>query len=149
MKDGWNRVYESSFIQKSVLSPLLRWLPELGDLVKQLKDKMDNKLKPKKSKIPTTETSPFNLTKPRPRSITIPEKVPKLKKSKPPPQSLYRAPTDQDDLSRQKEENRRRAEERLMEASKIQFACANPEKSDKTKQILQIIQMEEDDKVNW
>ncbi|XP_035827876.1 cilia- and flagella-associated protein 99 [Aplysia californica] len=148
MKDGWNKVYESTFIQKSILSPLLRWLPELEDLVKQLKDKMDNKLKPKKSKIPTTETSPFNLTKPRPRSIPIPEKVPKLKKSKPPPDSLYRAPTEQDELSRHKEENRRRAEERLMEASRIQFSCANPEKSDKTKQILQIIQMEENDKID-
>ena len=35
-----------------------------------------------------------------------------------------------------------------MEASRTQYACANPEKSEKTKQILQIIQIEEDDKIN-
>ncbi|GFR83421.1 cilia- and flagella-associated protein 99-like, partial [Elysia marginata] len=87
-----------------------RWLPELTDLVKLLKDKIDNKIKPKKSTLPVTETKPFDLTKPRPRSIPIPDKIPKLQKSKPPPKTLYRAPTEQETLSKHREENRRQAE---------------------------------------
>jgi len=148
MKDGWNKVYESSFVQKNILSPLLRWLPELEELLKQLKNKCDNKIGPKKSKLATTEINPFNLTKNRPRSISIPEKIPKLKKYKPPPSSLYRIPTEEVELTKQKEENRRRAEERLMEASRIQFACANPEKSQKTLKILSNIQLDEQRKIN-
>lgn len=148
MKDGWNLVYESSYVQKNILSPLLRWLPELKELIKQLKDKCDNKQKTKKSTTLTTETSPFNLTKPRPRSIPVPVKIPALAKYKPPPSSLYQSPTEQDVLNKQKEENRRKAEERLMEASRIQFSCANAEKSEKTMQILSNIQWEEQSKLS-
>ena len=35
-----------------------------------------------------------------------------------------------------------------MEASKTQFACANPEKSEKTKQIIQAIVQDENSKVD-
>ncbi|CAL1547850.1 unnamed protein product [Lymnaea stagnalis] len=143
MKDGWNSVYEPSYVQTSLLSPILRWLPELTDLVKLMKNRIENKLKPKKSTIPATDVKPFNLTKPRPRSIPIPDKIPQLKKSNPIPASLYNPPIDQEEIARQRIENRRKAEERLMEASKIQFSCANPEKSDKTKHILQNIAIEE------
>lgn len=148
MKDGWNKVFEPVFVQTTLLSPILRWLPELTDLVKLLKNKIDNKIKPKRSAQPVTETKPFQLTKPRPRSIPIPDKIPTLQKSKSPPKTLYRAPTEQEALSRLKEENRRQAEERLMEASKTQFACANPEKSEKTKQIIQAIVQDENSKVD-
>ena len=44
---------------------------------------------------------------------------------------------------------RRKAEERLMEASKIQFACANPEKSEKTKTKMNSILMDEENKLDF
>ncbi|KAH9499397.1 hypothetical protein Btru_003964 [Bulinus truncatus] len=143
MKDGWSTIYEWSYVETNLLSPLLRWLPELRDLVKLMKKRINNKFKPKKIEIKGTDVKPFNLTKPRPRSIPVPDKIPKLQKVKPIPASLYKSPTDNFIIEKQKEENRRKAEERLMEASRLQFACANPEKSEKTKQILQNIFIEE------
>ena len=35
-----------------------RWLPELQEMVQQLKDKLDNKIKPKKISIKNTGTTP-------------------------------------------------------------------------------------------
>ncbi|XP_059146670.1 cilia- and flagella-associated protein 99-like [Physella acuta] len=148
MKDSWNLIYESAYVQTNILSPLQRWIPELKDLLKLMKNKIDNKLKPKKPPVQVTEVKPFNLTKPRPRSIPIPNKIPKLMKSKPPPPSLYKPPLLQEMLAKQREENRRQAEDLLMDSSKIQFACANNEKTEKTKQILEDIVANENAKVD-
>ncbi|CAG5119109.1 unnamed protein product, partial [Candidula unifasciata] len=148
IKDGWNKVYEPSYVQTHLLSPICRWLPELWDFIKILKNRIDNKQIPTEKTPAFTETKPFNLTKPRARAIPIPEQVPKLMKSKPPPKSLYRPPAIKEAIENQKEENKRKAEEHLLNASKIQFSCANPEKSERTKQIIQNIICEENAKVD-
>ncbi|XP_013094873.2 cilia- and flagella-associated protein 99-like isoform X2 [Biomphalaria glabrata] len=147
MKDGWSTLYEWSYVETNLLSPLLRWLPELKDLVLLMKKRINNQFKPKKIAVKATDAKPFNLTQPRARSIPLPEKIPQLQRVKPIPATVYNQPTEQRILEKQKEENRRQAEERLMEASRIQFACANPEKSEKTKQIIQNIVFEENSKV--
>lgn len=149
MKDGWEKFYEHTFVQTSVLSPIQRWMPELQEMLCHMKAKIDNKLRPRRKTTPKTETKPFEITQPRPRSIPIPEPIPKLHKHKPPPRSLYDDPEEFDILKRNRDVNRRKAEERLMEASRIQFACANPEKSDKTKEIWNNIISEEDGKLDF
>ncbi|XP_033756504.1 cilia- and flagella-associated protein 99-like isoform X1 [Pecten maximus] len=149
MKDGWEKFYEHTFVQRSVLSPIQRWMPELQEMLSHMKAKIDNKLKPRRRTTPKTETKPFDITQPRPRSIPIPEPIPKLQKHKSPPRSLYDDPEEFDILKRNRDVNRRKAEERLMEASRIQFACANPEKSDKTKEIWNNIISEEDGKLDF
>jgi hypothetical protein len=53
------------------------------ELIQQLKDKVDNKQKPKKDPKKATEAKPFNLTQPRPRAVPTPEKIPLLKVYKP------------------------------------------------------------------
>ncbi|XP_069139126.1 cilia- and flagella-associated protein 99-like isoform X2 [Argopecten irradians] len=124
-------------------------MPELQEMLCHMKAKIDNKLRPRRKTTPKTETKPFEITQPRPRSIPIPEPIPKLHKHKPPPRSLYDDPEEFDILKRNRDVNRRKAEERLMEASRIQFACANPEKSDKTKEIWNNIISEEDGKLDF
>ncbi|OWF41505.1 cilia- and flagella-associated protein 99-like [Mizuhopecten yessoensis] len=149
MKDGWEKFYEHTFVQTGILSPIQRWMPELQEMLTHMKAKIDNKIKPRRKTTPKTETRPFDITQPRPRSIPIPEAIPKLHKHKPPPRSLYDDPEEFDVLKRNRDVNRRKAEERLMEASRIQFACANPEKSDKTKEIWNNIISEEDGKLDF
>ncbi|XP_061186311.1 cilia- and flagella-associated protein 99-like isoform X2 [Saccostrea echinata] len=149
IRDGWEKYYEHVFVESNMISSIQRWMPELQEMIGQMKDKIANRLKPKRKNLPTTETKPFNITQPRPRSIPIPEPIPKLAKHKPAPKTLYSEPREFDKIKKSKESNRRIAEERLMEASRIQFACANPEKSQKTKEILNNIISEEEAKLEF
>ncbi|XP_065071087.1 cilia- and flagella-associated protein 99-like [Rhopilema esculentum] len=129
----WCKLYEHSYVQIQLLSPILRWLPELHEMLSNLNSRMTGEGKLKGPK-PLTALKPFALTKPRPRSVPIPEKIPKLEKHKPAPVSTYKGPKEKEILSKRSEENRKRAEKRLMEASMSQFSCANAEKSEKTKE---------------
>ncbi|XP_062588762.1 cilia- and flagella-associated protein 99-like isoform X2 [Saccostrea cucullata] len=149
IRDGWEKYYEHVFVESNLISSIQRWMPELQEMIGQMKDKIANRLKPKRKNLPTTETKPFNITQPRPRSIPIPEPIPKLAKHKPAPKTLYSEPKEFDKIKKSKESNRRIAEERLMEASRIQFACANPEKSQKTREILNNIISEEEAKLEF
>lgn len=149
MKDEWQKYYEHVFVQTKLVSPLRRWLPELTELVNQMKEKIDNITKPRRKALTTTELKPFNITQPRPKSVPIPEPIPKLSKHKPPPETLYKQPSELTKIEKVRQENRRKAEERLMEASRKQFACANPEKSQKTKEKLQNIISEEEAKLDF
>jgi len=148
MKDEWCQHYEHSYVQTNLVSPLLRWLPELNDLLAELGDKLANKQKQRRPK-PVTEPKPFNLTKPRPRSVPMPEKIPKLKKLRPVPQTTYRAPVEGDVISQIRKENRRRAEEELIKSSNWQPACASAEKSDKTKRRMRQIIDDENSKLQF
>lgn len=148
MKDEWCKHYEHSYVQTHLISPLLRWLPELNGLITDLRDKLANKQKPRKSKA-ATEPKPFNLTKPRPRSVPMPEKIPKLKKSRQVPQTTYHAPVEEDVMAKIREENRKRAEEEFLRSSARQPACASAEKSDKTKRRMRQITEEENSKLQF
>lgn len=149
MKDEWQKYYEHVFVQTTLVSPLRRWLPELLEMVSQMKDKIENITKPRRKALTTTEIKPFNITQPRPKSVPIPEPIPKLEKHKPPPDTLYKQPSELPKIEKIRQENRRKAEERLMEASRKQFACANPEKSKKTKDKLQDIIASEEAKLDF
>lgn len=75
--------------------------------------------------------------------------IPKLKKHKAVPKTVYEPPKEFDRLQNKRVENRRAAEGRLMSSSKSQFACANPGKSNKTERKLESIRMEEDSKLQF
>ncbi|XP_064630388.1 cilia- and flagella-associated protein 99-like [Lineus longissimus] len=149
MKDEWTKSYDPVFVQCTLLSPIIQCLPEAAELIQHLEDRINNKVKPKKPTIATTESKPFNLTQPKPRGVPVPEPIPTLKPHNPVPETLYLPPKEQEVLTKQREINRRKAEDRLMSASKDQFACANPGKSDKTMERIQRIMQEEEDKLDF
>ncbi|XP_071946919.1 cilia- and flagella-associated protein 99-like [Antedon mediterranea] len=132
IKDEWCKIYEHTYVQVNLISPIQRWLPELNELIIQLQDKIDNKLKAKSPKT-VTEISPFKLTKPRPRSVPVPEKIPTVSKPKDVPKTTYKLPSEQKLIQEARERNRRHTEEQLLGATKSQFKCASKEKSEKTK----------------
>ncbi|XP_052773532.1 cilia- and flagella-associated protein 99-like isoform X2 [Mya arenaria] len=149
MKDTWQKYYEHTFVQTKLVSPLRRWLPELEEMVGQMREKIDNITKPRRKALTTTEIKPFKITQPRPKSVPVPEPIPKLERSRPPPETLYKQPSELGKIEQVRQANRRRAEERLMDASRKQFACANPEKSLKTKEKIQRILDEADQKLEF
>lgn len=151
IKDEWLKQYENSFVQTTLLSPLLRWLPELQELIHQLKEKINNKVKLKKTTAAAapTELKPFNLTQPRPRSIPVPEQIPKLQPHKQVPVTTYVEPKEKTFLQKNREVNRRKAEENLMHAARKQFDCANPDKSEKTRARMKTILLDEESKLDF
>eukprot|EP00794_Sanderia_malayensis_P005640 gene5640-6336_t len=144
----WCKLYEHSFVQINLLSPILRWLPELTEMIENISQQLSGKSKQRNIKS-TTEIKPFTLTRPRPRSVPVPEKIPKLKQHKPVPASTYRVPKDHEVLTKKKEENRKMAERQLIRASMKQFDCANAEKSEKTKEKIRKHINEEESKLDF
>lgn len=135
MKDEWNKLYDTSFVEQHFISPLKKHLPELMNLVDSLKDKLDNKNQLKEPKnIHKTNIKPFNLTEVKPRKIPLPQPIPKMSKHKEVPNSTFKKPEEFDNLRKISYENKRYAEKRLMDATRSQFACANITPSEKTLQ---------------
>lgn len=150
MADEWCKLYEHSFVQATLVSTLISWLPELQDVVlSKLEDKISNKQMPEHSNQSSTKIKPFKLTQPRPRSIAVPQQIPKLKSSKPVPQTTYSTPSISSKLEEARSRNRRNAENNLLAANTSQFQCANAQKSAKTQRIMEDIKAEQDSKFKF
>ncbi|XP_073504872.1 cilia- and flagella-associated protein 99-like isoform X2 [Phyllobates terribilis] len=148
IKDEWSQIYDSNYVKENWINPLLKWQPEVLNLIDAIDSKMaDGPDIIKGSKV--TEVKEFSITKPKPRTLPLPQKIPVQKPHQPVPNTTYKSPKDQDVLQGKKLRNRKKAEELLMEANMGQFNCANPEKSEKTKRVLSEIRKEEDDKLSF
>nr|XP_032806120.1 cilia- and flagella-associated protein 99 isoform X1 [Petromyzon marinus] len=135
MKDEWSQLYDITFVQNNLLAPLLKSREEVLWLTEQLRSQLDG-TSPPRPKPKTTEPQEFSLTKPKPRTLPLPDRVPSLGKPNPVPKSTYHLPKEMAKLQDVRQRNRRRAERNLMEASKILFQCANAEKADQTKRVM-------------
>ncbi|XP_036902798.1 cilia- and flagella-associated protein 99 isoform X2 [Sturnira hondurensis] len=123
IKDEWSLIYETAHV-KDWTDPLLRWQPEVQELISQLEGQSTSQ--PPLSKAKVTEPKSFNLTVPRPRAIPVPEPVPVVAKATPAPQSTYQPPKEPKVLEMTKRYNRRRAEELLLRANLEEMRCAVP-----------------------
>ncbi|KAH0624407.1 hypothetical protein JD844_031816 [Phrynosoma platyrhinos] len=119
-----------------MLLKYVRLQPKVQELIDQLDDKLPKYITTT-SKI--TEPKEFNLTVPNPRPILIPELILQQEKTKPVPVNTYKPPKLRQKLEQIKLENRRKAEELLLEANINQFSCAAP-KIDHTSPIASEIQ---------
>ncbi|MEE6462666.1 hypothetical protein FKM82_001669 [Ascaphus truei] len=146
IKDEWNQIYDSNYVKETLINPLLKWQPEVQNIIDELESKMANvPISVKGSK--ATEVKEFNLTKPKPRTIPVPQRIPTQKSHQPVPGSTYKPPKEHELLQGKKLTNRQKAEELLIEANVVQFKCANAEKSEKTKHVLFEIIKEENNKL--
>ncbi|KAM5340863.1 cilia- and flagella-associated protein 99 isoform 1-T3 [Glossophaga mutica] len=123
VKDEWGLTYDTAHV-KDWTEPLLRWQPEVQELLSQLEGRLTGQPRPSKAKV--TEPKSFNLTVPRPRAIPVPEPVPVMAKATPAPQSTYQPPKEPKVLEMTKRYNRRRAEELLLRANLEEMRCAVP-----------------------
>ncbi|XP_040275146.1 cilia- and flagella-associated protein 99 [Bufo bufo] len=146
IRDEWSQIYDSDYVKENLINPLLKWQPEVLNLLEVIESKRvkgPNLAKGSNG----TEVKEFNLTKPKPRTIPVPQKIPAQKQHQPVPESTYKSPKEQEVLEEKKLGNRQKAEELLIEANMGQYKCANPEKSEKTKRVLSEIMKEEENKL--
>nr|XP_055240349.1 cilia- and flagella-associated protein 99 isoform X1 [Gorilla gorilla gorilla] len=126
IKDEWSLIYEPAHVKENWIDPLMRWQPEVQELINHLEGVSASQSSPLKTKAKVTEPKEFNLTAPRPRTIPAPEPVPVVAKPRPVPQSTYQPPKEQQQLETIKRYNRRKAEELLLRANMEELRCAMP-----------------------
>ncbi|KAI4024638.1 cilia and flagella associated protein 99 [Homo sapiens] len=126
IKDEWSLIYEPAHVKENWIDPLMRWQPEVQELINHLEGVSASQSSPLKTKAKVTEPKEFNLTAPRPRTIPAPEPVPVVAKPRPVPQSTYQPPKEQQQLETVKRYNRRKAEELLLRANIEELRCAMP-----------------------
>ncbi|KAM9237469.1 cilia- and flagella-associated protein 99 [Dugong dugon] len=126
IKDEWSLVYETAHVKENWIDPLMRWQPEIQELINELEAVSANRAHLTKAKAKVTEPKEFKLTAPRPRAIPVPEPVPVMAKPRPIPQSTYQLPKEQQLLEMTKRYNRWKAEELLLKANLEELRCAMP-----------------------
>ncbi|XP_037386422.1 cilia- and flagella-associated protein 99 [Talpa occidentalis] len=126
IKDEWSRIYDSAHVRETWINPLMRWQPEVQELIRQLEGLLTHQAPLSKAKAKVTEPKEFNLTAPRPRAVPMPEPVPEVAKPRPVPRSTYQPPKEQRLLEMTRRYNRRKAEELLLQANVEELRCAVP-----------------------
>ncbi|XP_069488221.1 cilia- and flagella-associated protein 99 isoform X2 [Ambystoma mexicanum] len=148
IKDEWSYIYDAPYVTENWINPLLRWQPEMQHLIGHLGDNIESRSRTKKtSKV--TEPKEFNLTRPKPRAIPVPQPIPSMEKHHGLPVTTYKPPKEMLLLEETKHRNRQKAEELLLTANVEQFKCANTEKSDSTKRVMSEIMKEEENKLSF
>ncbi|XP_016129855.1 cilia- and flagella-associated protein 99 [Sinocyclocheilus grahami] len=141
IQSEWSHIYDAVVVDNNWITPLLRWCNEIEMLLEQLAKKMGRGNLPKKSPRKNTKPREFDLTQPKARPLPAPEVIPQQDKPKPKPASIHRSPKEPEILDDMKQRNRQKALQILNEANSQQFRCANPQKSEKTQNVLsQILQ---------
>ncbi|KAG7238516.1 hypothetical protein INR49_030789 [Caranx melampygus] len=110
IQEEWNNIYDAAYVEKQWICPLLRWRPEIDILIDQLAVKISQGSHVKKFPTKTTEPQEFSLTKPKPRPLPAVEIIPQQEKSKPVPNSTYKAPKEMQMIKEIKQKNRQKAE---------------------------------------
>ncbi|CAJ1073695.1 cilia- and flagella-associated protein 99 isoform X2 [Xyrichtys novacula] len=59
MQEEWNKIYDSAFVDKHWIGPLLRWRPEINKLLDELSLKLSRGYRVKKGQIKTTQPRKF------------------------------------------------------------------------------------------
>ncbi|XP_073682524.1 cilia- and flagella-associated protein 99 [Garra rufa] len=139
----WSHIYDTAIVENNWITPLLRWCSEIEVLLDQLAKRMGRGNLPKKSPRKNTKPREFDLTRPKARSLPAPEVIPQQDKSKPHvvPATTHRSPKEPEILDEMKQMNRQKSLQILNEANFQQFRCANPQKSEKTQNVVsQILQ---------
>ncbi|ROJ19169.1 Cilia- and flagella-associated protein 99 [Anabarilius grahami] len=151
----WSHIYDAAVVDNNWITPLLRWCSEIEALLDQLAKKMGRGCLPKKSPRKNTEPREFDLTQPKARPLPAPEVIPqqesqvKFKQASIKintcnngvPVTTHRSPKESEILDEMRLRNRQEALKVLNEANSQQFRCANPQKSEKTQNVIsQILQ---------
>ncbi|XP_066497031.1 cilia- and flagella-associated protein 99 isoform X2 [Hoplias malabaricus] len=145
----WSQIYDAAYVENTWIAPLLRWQTEIEVLINSLSKKLAKGTLPRKHPTKCTQPEEFDLTKPRPRPLPAPEPIPQQQNTKPVPASTHRAPKQQQVLEEIKQKNHLKAQIALYEANAQQFRCANPQKSEKTKNAMSQIQKDFDTKLKF
>ncbi|XP_043560051.1 cilia- and flagella-associated protein 99 isoform X1 [Chiloscyllium plagiosum] len=149
IKDEWCQIYDVAYVNQMLIDPLLRWQPDINNLIDHLANKMANRISKKLESQPVTVPREFNITKPKPQSIPMPEEIQLLQTRRKIPRSTYEPPKEQQLLETLKRKNRHRAEEHLMESNIDAFRCAMIHETEHKRRVLSEIKKEEEAKMKY
>ncbi|XP_069392209.1 cilia- and flagella-associated protein 99-like [Paralichthys olivaceus] len=148
-KEERNYISDAACVEEQWISRLLRWRPDIVFLVDQLALKMSCESQVKKAPIKTTKPQEFRLTKPKPRPPPMAKLIPQQIKCKPVPITTHRTPKELKIIQQIKQENNQKTKELLNEANRKQFRCGNPQKSERTKRVMDQIKKDLDSKLQF
>ncbi|XP_004617516.3 cilia- and flagella-associated protein 99 [Sorex araneus] len=126
LRDEWSLIYTPEHVSKHWIGGLLRWQPQVQELISHLQGLLTQQSRSPRSKAKLTKPREFKLTAPRPRTIPMPELVPFMAKTSAVPKSTHQPPREQQLLKVTKRHNRRMAEELLLRANLEEPRCALP-----------------------
>lgn len=147
IKDEWCQLYDVAYVTEKLIDPLLSWQPDIKVIIEHLANTLANKVVHKKESQPVTVPNEFNITKPKPRSIPMPEGILQVEVQRKIPSSTYTPPKEKEMLKEIKKKNHLLAEEHLLEANTAQFRCAITEESSDKRRIISEILMEKEAKM--
>lgn len=145
----WCSAYDVSFVDEKIVCPIQNRKEDLTLLINEVSHivKNENTMIPQSK--PLTKTKEFNLTKPKPRSVPLPDKVPTLAKVKSVPKHVFEAPKELERIENLKLENHQRIVQEHQISNQNQFRCANTEKSTKARDKINEILLEENEKLDF
>ncbi|XP_053289916.1 cilia- and flagella-associated protein 99 [Pleuronectes platessa] len=149
IQEEWNHIYDAACVEEQWIGPLLRWRPHIDILMDQLALKMSCGSQVKKILIKATKPQEFCLTKPKPRSLPMPELIPQQEKCKPVPNSTYRAPKEMQIIKEIKQENHLKITELLNESNMLQFSFVNRPRSERARRVMTQVQKDLDSKLQF
>ncbi|XP_078287987.1 cilia- and flagella-associated protein 99 [Rhinoraja longicauda] len=147
IKDEWCQLYEVAYVTEKLIDPLLSWQPDIMDIIEHLANVLANKVVHKKESQPVTVPNEFNITKPKPRSIPMPEEIPQLEVQRKIPSSTYNPPKEKEMLEKITKKNHLAAEEHLLQANTDLCRCAIPVESRDKRRIISEILKEKESKM--
>jgi hypothetical protein len=95
LKDEWCKIYDESFVNDVLVARILANLPEVSKIIDRLRARTQEVVdsSPEKHKVSKiSKIEPFNLTKPRPRILPEPDRIPVGFASNPVPEGLFAEP---------------------------------------------------------
>merc|ERR1712142_343138 len=90
----WCSAYDVSFVDEKIVCPIQNRRSDLSLLVNEISNILKNENVVIPISKPLTKPKEFNLTKPKPRSVPLPDKVPTIAKVKPVPKYVFEAPKE-------------------------------------------------------
>ena len=122
IRNDWIEIYDTAYIDNTIIRGIEERLPQLADLLGQLSEKAtgrkselintleqslnksDKDSQSKLKKREPTQQVPFNLTQPKPKALPEPIKIPKKVETKPIPYEIL----NKTNLKKIEEENKKR-----------------------------------------
>ncbi|XP_062378775.1 cilia- and flagella-associated protein 99 [Sardina pilchardus] len=132
----WSQIYDDAYVEHNWILPLLRWRPQVDELLEQLSRRISSGSVPKKALANHTQPKEFALTKPKPRPLPVPEPIPTQQKHQPVKPNIFKPPKEQQILEELRQKNRQKAQRVLYEANMQQFKCAKPQRSERTEKVI-------------
>ncbi|CAF3784877.1 unnamed protein product [Adineta steineri] len=125
------KVYDEEYMNGKIGGVIKAYLPDLRGILLDLTDAVEGRTAARE--IPeSTKTKPFNLTAPKPRTVSIPKIIQKMEKSRSVPKTTYELSRDQIELDKIREANYRQSLQRLDQTRSLTNNFMQTEKTAKT-----------------